>query len=80
MAVVRQRNRSPEWVQRFIVNARLFQPGTTMPKYDIPLGDLEALGAYLLSIDPTQRGFQAVDRETLLKYGAPMGSWEKGFK
>jgi len=80
MAVVRQRNRSPEWVQRFIWNARLYQPGTTMPKYEIPLEDLEALGAYLLSLDPTQRGFQAVDRENLLNFGAPGGSREKGFK
>ena len=80
MAVVRQRNRSPEWIQRFIVNARLAQPGTTMPRYDIPLEDLEALSAYLLSLDPTQRGFQALDREILLCYGAPAGSWEKGFK
>jgi quinol-cytochrome oxidoreductase complex cytochrome b subunit len=80
MAVVRQRNRSPEWIQRFIWNARLEQPGTTMPKYEMPLEDLEALGAYLLSLDPTQRGFQAVDREILLNYGAPAGSWEKGFK
>jgi quinol-cytochrome oxidoreductase complex cytochrome b subunit len=80
MAVVRQRNRSPEWVQRFIVNARLYQPGTTMPKYEMPLEDLEALGAYLLSLDPTRRGFQAVDRETLLMYGAPAGAWEKGLK
>ena len=80
MAVVRQRNRSPEWIQRFIGNARLYQPGTTMPKYEIPLEDLEALGAYLLSLYPTQRGFQAVDREILLNYGAPAGSWEKGFK
>jgi len=38
------------------------------------------LGAYLLSLDPTQRGFQAVDRENLLNFGAPGGSREKGFK
>jgi len=77
MAVVRQRNRSPEWVQRYIVNARLYQPGTTMPRYEIPLEDLEVLSAYLLSLDPTRRVFQAVDRETLLNFGAPAGSWEK---
>jgi mono/diheme cytochrome c family protein len=77
MAVVRQRNRSPEWIQRFILNARLYQPGTTMPKYEIPLEDLESLSAYLLSLDPTRRVFQAVDRETLLNFGAPAGSWEK---
>jgi hypothetical protein len=77
MAVVRQRNRSPEWIQRFILNARLYQPGTTMPKYEIPLEDLESLSAYLLSLDPTRRVFQAVDRETLLNFGAPAGSSEK---
>ena len=80
MAVVRQRNRSPEWIQRFILNARLYQPGTTMPKYEIPLEDLEALSAYLLSLDPTRRVFQAVDRETLLNFGPPAGSWEKKIK
>jgi ubiquinol-cytochrome c reductase cytochrome b subunit len=77
MAVVRQRNRSPEWIQRYILNARLYQPGTTMPKYEVPLEDLEALSAYLLSLDPTRRVFQAVDRETLLNFGAPAGVWEK---
>jgi len=80
MAVVRQRNRPPEWIQRFILNARLYQPGTTMPKYEIPLEDLEALSAYLLSLDPTRRVFQAVDRQTLLNFGAPAGSWEKKIK
>jgi mono/diheme cytochrome c family protein len=80
MAVVRQRNRSPEWVQRFVLNARLYQPGTTMPKYEIPLEELEALAAYLLALDPTKRGFQAVDREFLLNFGAPAGSWGKGSK
>lgn len=80
MAVVRQQNRSPEWIQRFILNARLYQPGTTMPKYEIPLEDLEALSAYLLSLDPIRRVFQAVDRETLLNFGAPAGSWEKKIK
>ncbi len=73
MAVVRQRNRSPEWIQRFILNARLYQPGTTMPKYEIPLEDLEALSAYLLSLDPTRRVFQAVDRETLAELWSPGG-------
>ena len=77
MAVVRQRARPPEWIQRFILNPRLYQPGTTMPKYEIPLEDLEALAAYLLSLDPTGRTFQSVDREMLLYYGAPPGSLEK---
>jgi ubiquinol-cytochrome c reductase cytochrome b subunit len=77
MAVVKQRSRSPEWIQRFILNARLYQPGTTMPKYEIPLEDLEALSAYLLSLDPTRRVFQGIDRQTLLNFGAPAGSWEK---
>jgi ubiquinol-cytochrome c reductase cytochrome b subunit len=80
MAVVRQRDRSPEWIQRFILNARLYHPGTTMPKYEIPLEDLEALSAYLVSLDPTRRVFQAVDRETLLNFGPPLGSWEKRIK
>jgi hypothetical protein len=51
-----------------------------MPKYEIPLEDLEALSAYLLSLDPTRRVFQAVDREALLNFGAPVGSWEKKIK
>jgi ubiquinol-cytochrome c reductase cytochrome b subunit len=77
MAVVRQRGRTAEWVQRFILNARLYQPGTTMPKYEISLEDLEALSAYLLSLDPTRRTFQAVDRQSLLDFGVPLGSAEK---
>jgi len=68
MAVVKQRLRSPDWVKRFILNARLYQAGTTMPRYDIPLNDLEALSAYLLSLDPKKRTFRAVDRGRLLDY------------
>jgi len=68
MAVVKQRLRSPDWVKRFILNGRLYQAGTTMPRYDIPLNDLEALSAYLLSLDPTKRTFRAVERGRLLDY------------
>ena len=74
MAVVLQRGRSAEWVQRFIMNARLYQPGTTMPKYDLPLEDLEALRIYLISLDPTKRKFRIVDRSVLLEYGS-FGVW-----
>jgi quinol-cytochrome oxidoreductase complex cytochrome b subunit len=74
MAVVRQRGRSAEWVQRFILNARLYQPGTTMPKYELPLEDLEALRVYLLSLDPAKRKFGIVDRSVLLEYGS-FGAW-----
>jgi ubiquinol-cytochrome c reductase cytochrome b subunit len=77
MAVVKQRSRTPEWIQRFILNARLYQAGTTMPKYEIPLEDLEALSAYLLSLDPTRRTFRSANRETLLSFGVPLGSPEK---
>ena len=66
MAVVFQRNRSPDWIQRFIQNARLYQPGTTMPRYEIPLEDLEALSAYLLSLDPTEGKFETDGPGTLL--------------
>jgi len=68
MAVVRQRQRSPEWVQRFILNARVYQPGTTMPRYEIPLEDLEALSAYLLSLGSQGNKFVAVDRKQFLAY------------
>ena len=68
MAVVRQRQRSPEWVQRFILNARVYQPGTTMPRYEIPLEDLEALSAYLLSLASQGNKFMAVDRKQFLDY------------
>jgi ubiquinol-cytochrome c reductase cytochrome b subunit len=74
MAVVLQRGRSAEWVQRFIMNARLYQPGTTMPKYDLPLDDLEALRVYLLSLDPTKRKFGVVERSALMELGA-FGVW-----
>jgi hypothetical protein len=70
MAVISQRRRSSEWVQRFILNARLYQPGTTMPKYELPLEDLEALRAYLLSLDPAKRKFQAMDRSLLFEFGS----------
>jgi quinol-cytochrome oxidoreductase complex cytochrome b subunit len=72
MTVVVQRNRSPEWIQRFIVNARLYQPGTTMPRYDLPLSDVEALRAYLLSLDRQRETFRAVDRQRLLDFGSSL--------
>jgi len=56
------------------MNARLYQPGTTMPKYDLPLEDLEALRIYLMSLDPTKRKFRIVDRSVLLEYGS-FGVW-----
>jgi len=77
MAVVLQRNRPPEWVQRFILNARLYQPGTTMPRYEIPLEDLEGLSAYLLSLDPKKRKFQTIDRGLLLGTEPSMSSPER---
>jgi quinol-cytochrome oxidoreductase complex cytochrome b subunit len=72
MAVVVQRHRSPEWIQRFILNARLYRPGTTMPRYDLPLGDLESLGSYLLSLDRQRESFRAVDRQQLLDFGSSL--------
>lgn len=72
MTVVVQRNRSPEWIQRFIVNARLYQPGTTMPRYDLPLSDLEALRSYLLSLDRQRETFRAVDRQQVLDFGSSL--------
>lgn len=72
MSVVVQRNRSWEWIQRYILNAQLYQPGTTMPRYDLPLRDLEALRSYLLSLDRERETFRAVDRRRLLDYGSSL--------
>jgi mono/diheme cytochrome c family protein len=78
MTVVNQRHRSPDWIRRYILNARLYQPGTTMPRYEIPLEDLEALSAYLLALDSKKGGLRAVDRKELLDFGlylyTPSGS------
>ena len=68
MTDVRERQRSPEWVHRFILNARVYQPGTTMPRYEISLEDLEALSAYLLSLGSQGNKFVAVDRKQFLDY------------
>ncbi len=64
---VTRRGRSKDWVQRFIYNARLYQPGTAMPRYEIPLEDLEALSAYLLSLDSRKETFKTMDRSRLLE-------------
>jgi len=69
MSVINQRHRSPDWIRRYILNARLYRPGTTMPRYEIPLEDLEALSAYLLALDSKEGGFRAVDRKDLLGFG-----------
>jgi ubiquinol-cytochrome c reductase cytochrome b subunit len=66
---IKQRERSPDWIRRYVLNSRLYQPGTTMPRYEIPLEDLEALSAYLLAFDSKQGGFEAADRKELLDFG-----------
>ncbi len=40
-----------------------------MPRYEIPLEDLEALSAYLLALDPKKGVFRAVARKDLLDFG-----------
>jgi ubiquinol-cytochrome c reductase cytochrome b subunit len=64
---VTRRGRSKDWIQRFIHNARLYQSGTAMPRYEIPLEDLEALSAYLLSLDRGKETLKALDRSRLLE-------------
>ena len=66
LTVVAEHGRSRDWVQRFIYNARLYQPGTTMPRYEIPLEDLEALSAYVLSLDRRKETFKAMDPSHLI--------------
>ncbi len=67
MTVVTERGRSRDWVQRFVYNARLYRSGTAMPRYEIPLEDLEALSAYLLSLDRRKEKFKATDRSRLME-------------
>ncbi|MCX5907560.1 MAG: cytochrome b N-terminal domain-containing protein [Deltaproteobacteria bacterium] len=69
MSAVTERRRSSDWIRRFTLNARLYQPGTTMPRYEIPLEDLEALSQYLLSLDPRMEKFKAVDKKQFAEYG-----------
>ncbi len=63
------RHRSADWTRRYILNARVYRPGTTMPRYEIPLEDLEALSAYLLAFNSKNGHFEAVDRKELLDFG-----------
>jgi ubiquinol-cytochrome c reductase cytochrome b subunit len=69
MSVVKDRKRSPDWIRRYILNARLYQPGTSMPRYEIPLEDLEAMSAYLLSLDIKKGRFMAMDRKEFIDFG-----------
>jgi len=69
MSVVNERKRSPDWIRRYIFNARLYQPGTTMPRYELPLEDLEALSAYLLSLDEKKGKFKSIDRKEFIDFG-----------
>lgn len=62
MLIVGERKRPAEWLQRFIWNASLFQPGTTMPRYDLPLSDLEALSAYLRALHREKKNWQVISR------------------
>lgn len=66
---MKDRHRSADWIRRYILNARLYRPGTTMPRYEIPLEDLEALSAYLLAFDSKNGRFEVVDRTELLDLG-----------
>lgn len=69
MSAVKERKRPPDWIRRYIFNGRLYQPGTTMPRYEIPLEDLEALSAYLLSLDPKKGKFKAIDQKEFIDFG-----------
>lgn len=40
-----------------------------MPRYEIPLEDLEALSAYLLALDSKRGDLRVVDRKELLDFG-----------
>ncbi len=66
---IKNRHRSADWLRRYVLNARLYRPGTTMPRYEIPLEDLEALSAYLLVFDSNDRRFEVVGRTELLDFG-----------
>jgi mono/diheme cytochrome c family protein len=66
---MKDRHRSADWIRRYILNARLYRPGTTMPRYEIPLEDLEALSAYLLAFDSKNGRFEVVDRTDLMDFG-----------
>jgi len=48
-----------------------------MPRYEIPLEDLEGLSAYLLSLDLKKRKFQTIDRGLLSDYEPSMDSPER---
>ncbi|MGQ9694124.1 MAG: cytochrome b N-terminal domain-containing protein [Thermodesulfobacteriota bacterium] len=76
MLVVGERKRSPEWVQRYIWNASLFQPRTTMPRYDLPLSDLEALSAYLLALPREKKNWQVIPRPLFGELGEQV--WQAG--
>ena len=67
MTGITRRGRSRDWLQRFICNARLYQPGTAMPRYEIPLEDLEALSAYLLTLDSRKEIFKTIDRTRFME-------------
>ncbi len=69
ISVIKERHRSPEWIRRYILNARLYQPGTTMPRYDLSLEDLEALSVYLLAVDTKKGKPKAFDRKEFLDFG-----------
>jgi ubiquinol-cytochrome c reductase cytochrome b subunit len=69
ISVIKERKRSPDWIRRYILNARLYQPGTTMPRYDLPLEDLEALSSYLLTLDITKGKHRIFDRKEFLDFG-----------
>lgn len=67
MTVLGPRKRSPDWLQRFIFDAHLYKPGTTMPRYDLPLADLEALQVYLLALNSPNKKWQRVPRDIFLE-------------
>jgi quinol-cytochrome oxidoreductase complex cytochrome b subunit len=69
MSVLHERGRSLDWIRRFTFNARRYQPGSTMPRYDMPVEDLEALSHYLVSLDGRTGRLRAVDRREFLDFG-----------
>jgi hypothetical protein len=49
-----------------------------MPRYEIPLADLEALSVYLLSLNPERTAFRTLERSRLQELALPLEARRKG--
>jgi cbb3-type cytochrome oxidase cytochrome c subunit len=60
------KNRTKEWLQRFIEDPQAISPWSIMPKYDLSQEDLSNLADFILSLDFDSYGVKSISRQEVI--------------